>query len=113
MARAREDPCAAARSGAVPRPRPRRPAARAPEQTAPARPAKVVQACARSSPRSLDGIRLADGLAAAFQLDLDAARVAKLLVDLQGLVRAVHLIAVDAPDDVTVLDTNLRIKAVR
>src|SRR5205085_990007 len=67
---------------------------------------------ARSSPGSFDGVRLAQGLAAALELDLDAVRVAQLLVDLQRLVRTVHLVAVDAPDHVAVLYPDLRVERI-
>src|SRR4051812_43149227 len=61
---------------------------------------------------SLDGVRLAEGLAAPLELDLDAVGVAQLLVDLERLVRAVHFIPVDAPDHVAVLDTDLRVQTI-
>src|SRR2546430_14533382 len=83
---------------------------RAPRQ---ARPGKPSARGARDSPGSYDGVGLAQGLAAALDLDLDPARVAQLLVDLQRLVRAVHLVAVDAPDHVAVLHADLGVQGVR
>src|SRR5439155_20084453 len=58
----------------------------------------------------LDGVGLADGVPAPLDLDLDAIRVTELLVDLQRLVGAVHLVAVDAADHVAVLDPDLRVE---
>src|SRR5207248_4742976 len=71
------------------------------------------RAWARRSPGSLDGIGLAEGLAAPLDLDLDPAGIAELLVDLQRLVRAVHLVAVDPPDHVAVLDADLGVERIR
>src|SRR5882762_149299 len=68
--------------------------------------------CAADRPRSFDGVRIAQGLAATLDLDLDAARIAQLLVDLQRFVRAVHLVPIDAPDHVAVLDSDLRVQRV-
>src|SRR5437016_5865833 len=75
----------------------------------------TVRAPVRMSFRStgaFDGGRLGQGLAAALELDLDAIRVAQLLVDLQRLVRTVHLVAVDAPDHVAVLHADLGVERI-
>src|SRR5256885_10764621 len=61
---------------------------------------------------SLDRVGFAERLAATFELDLDAVRVAELGIDLERLVRAVHFIPVDAPDDVAVLYADLRVERV-
>src|SRR5437763_6885681 len=61
---------------------------------------------------SLDRVGFTERLAATFDLDLDAVRVAELAVDLERLGRAVHFIAVDPPDDVAVLHPDLRIERV-
>src|SRR4051812_36969686 len=68
--------------------------------------------CTRILLSSLDGVGLAQGLAAPLQLDLDAVCVTELLVDLQRLVGAVHLVAINLADHVPVLDADLRIERV-
>ncbi|EAU62142.1 hypothetical protein STIAU_4537 [Stigmatella aurantiaca DW4/3-1] len=60
-----------------------------------------------------DVVRLADRRSVALDLDLDAAGFLQLRVDLQGLLGAVQLEAIDAADDVAVLDADLRIDGVR
>src|SRR5438067_467134 len=61
---------------------------------------------------SLDRVGFTERLSATFELNLDTIRVAELGVDLERLVRAVHFIAVDAPDHVAVLHPDLRVERV-